>query len=218
MNLEPDVDVLIFGVTGFGTKRYAWTGIRYILRELDKNYPEHTTEIHYDVWNGSWKQRARRMDQICRPDVLTIGLGHSWGWGRGYQEFADEWARLGREIDLGICIDGVPYRFGLLVSRAINALWGNGPVRAPNTRDVVAFRQVNDRPMGRRVEVGEAATLQQTAFGTVERLSRYAPRGDGYRWVMDEKAQHKTMDEHEQVHTETFRAVASRIVARREGR
>ena len=217
MSIEPDVDLVFCLASGFGNQAYTRSDIRRIYRELRQMYIRNDTEFHYGVWNGRWSDTAKRLHQVCLRQAHCIFVAHSWGCGHAYRIFEKAWAKCGRVVDLAVLIDPIPRPFRLFIPGNLWAMtrWGN--VKVHNAREVLAFRQVNARPMGRRVVDG-MATIVRHAFGSQANLTKYAPHATGEGRIHDPDMNHESIDGDKRVQQMIFRSIASKVLAWREGK
>jgi pimeloyl-ACP methyl ester carboxylesterase len=218
MTIEPDVDLVFCLASGFGNRAYSRSDIRSIYRELRQLYISPTTEFHYGVWNGQWKDTAERLHQVATRHARCVFVAHSWGCGHAYKVFERAWGKCGRSIDLAVLIDPVPRPFRLFVPGNLWAMTTWGKVKVKNAREVLAFRQTNGRPMGRRVVDGMETYIQRLAFGSKANLDKYAPRAIEPNRVYDETMHHESIDADERVQSRIFTEIASKVVAWREGK
>lgn len=218
MTIDPDVDLVICLASGFGNKAYTRSDIRSIYRTLRHQYISKTTEFHYDVWNGGWADTAERLHQVSTRSAHCIFIAHSWGCGHGYRVFEKAWRRCGRVVDLAVLIDPVPRPFRFFIPGNLFAMTSWGKIRVRNAREVLAFRQVNVRPMGRRVVDGRSTLITRTAFGGEADLDRYAPRSVGEGRIVDNEITHNSIDADERVQLSIFEILESKITAWRDGR
>lgn len=217
VSIEPDVDLVILLASGYGNKAYTRSDIRSIYRELRNLYVSNDTEFHYGVWNGRWKDTAERLHQVATPDAHCIFVAHSWGCGHAYKVFERAWRKCGRTVDLAVLIDPVPRPFRLFIPGNLWSLTSWGTVKVTNAREVLTFRQVNARPMGRRVVAGMETYIERYAFGTPEALEKYAPRAVGDQRVYDAEIDHESIDHDGKVQSRIFRVIASKVLAWRRG-
>jgi pimeloyl-ACP methyl ester carboxylesterase len=172
--ITQDVNVLILLASGYGNKAYTQSDIREIYREVRRQYGSNTrVEIFYGVWDGKWKDTARRYDQVLKPGGECVFIGHSYGCGHAYKVFAKEWEKLGREIAAAILIDPVIRIFKLAVFMNWISLTRWFKFKAVNTKQVFAFRQVNSSPYGRFV-VGGGASIARWVFGSAETMKAHS--------------------------------------------
>ena len=218
MSIEPDVDLVICLASGFGNKAYTRSDIRHIYRHLRQSYIRNDTEFHYDVWNGRWKDTAQRLHQVCTRNARCIFIAHSWGCGHGYRVFEKAWRKCGRTVDLAILIDPIPRPFRIFVPGNLFALTSWGKIKVKNAHAVLAFRQVNARPMGRRVVNGPGTQIDRMAFGTGNSLDKYAPFAIGAGRIIDGDVTHNTIDADERVQQRIFETLDSKITAWRDGK
>ena len=217
MSIEPDVDLVLLLASGFGTKVYTRSDVRCIYRELRQLYIGNQTEFHYGVWNGRWKDTAQRLHQVCTRTAHCVFIAHSWGCGHGYKVFEREWRKCGRIVDLAILIDPIPRPFRFFIPGNLWAMTSWGKVKVRNARNVLTFRQVNGRPMGRRVVDGMETYIERFVFGTTENMDKYAPRAVGDQRVYDETITHSTIDGDARVQSRLFTEIASKVMAWRQG-
>ena len=218
MSIEPDVDLLFLLASGYGNKAYTRSDIRCIYRELRNLYIDNNTEFHYGVWNGRWKDTAERLHQVAVPTAHCVFIAHSWGCGHAYKVFERAWRKCGRTVDLAVLIDPIPRPFRFFIPGNLWALTSWGKIKVTNARDVLAFRQVNARPMGRRVVDGMEIYIERYAFGSTGNLSRYAPRAVGDQRVYDSEMNHESIDGNDKVQSVLYRTIASKVLAWREGK
>jgi len=216
--IEPDVNLVICLASGFGVRAYARSDVRAIYRRLRTSYISSETELHYDVWNGGWSDTAERLHQIATRNARCIFIAHSWGCGHGYKVFEKTWGKCGRCVDLAVLIDPVPRPFRFFIPGNVWALTTWGKVKVHNAREAMAFRQVNARPMGRRVVDGKSVTITRTAFGSEKNLEKYASRAIGEGRVVDGKLHHNSIDGDPRVTEMIFTAIHSKYEAWRHGR
>ena len=140
-------------------------------------------------------------------------VGHSWGCGHFYNDFAKEWGKLGRDIGLALLIDPVPRPFRVFVPLNAWALVPWGKFRIRHTRRVILWRQVNGPPYGRPAKAHAAVTVEQTVFGSTRNLIKHkAPVDDR---VVDPEMSHSRIDDAPDVTNRVYDEVESFINATR---
>ena len=150
------------------------------------------SEIIYRTEDAPWRHVARRLAKVATEDCVVIFVGHSFGCGEGYHDFELEWRKLGRVVTLVILIDPVSARVGFLI-RAILAFTTYPSFKVVNAREVLAFRQVNRRPLGEAVRVRDGVKIRQISYGGERALARRRI-GRGRDVILDAEIRHDTID------------------------
>ena len=191
------------------------SGMRLLYRELRVRYGGPTVEICYRPWKWPWKDEARRLHQVALPDCPTVVAGHSYGWGYGYKKFSKEWHRCHREVGLAIPVDPIPRVAEVLLPFNIWALTRWGKVKVRYARQVLAYRQVNNIPMGRDVCNGDSANFTRWVYGSEQAISKHAPRSHESWRRYDPDMTHSKIDDAPEIHEEVLGRIDSYIRAHR---
>lgn len=204
--IVPHVKRIIICATGFTVNegdesdifdRYYWWA--------DRKYGiEPGTHVYYRTEDAPWKHIARRLNRIAMADCIVIFIGHSWACGGGYYKFEREWAKLGRRVTLAVLIDPVTKKFPYF----IRAMLTYRAFKVVNADEVFAVRQLNKKPIGRRVVLKGLpnSTIRQITYGSEAALDRYkVARGRDTR--IDDVVDHNSIDGRQSV----IRVVRERV-------
>lgn len=218
--MKPFVNLIIISASGFTVQEHEESGARTMHQQFRLKYQAAfpLAEIIYRAWNAPWKSLARRLHQVALTHCPTIFVGHSWGCGHAYRKFEKEWHHCGRLVDRAFLIDPVPRPFGFLPLRVANvfSVFGGSSFRVSHARNVHAWRQVNNLPLGRRVVVPDAHTLQAVVMGTRKNVDRKKQRGDPAVEVLNPTVTHSSIDGLPSVQTVIHLEIESYISAIRE--
>ena len=191
--IVPYVKRIIICATGFGVNEGDESDIfnRYYWWADHKYGNEPNTHVYYRTEDAPWKHIARRLNKIATPDCIVIFIGHSWACGGGYYKFEREWAKLGRRVNLVVLIDPVTKKFPYF----IRAMLTYRAFPVVNADEVFAVRQLNKKPIGRRVVLKGLpnSTIRQITYGSEKALARYKV-AHGRDTRIDEAVDHNTID------------------------
>lgn len=196
MSFEPYVDVIVICATGWGVREnqqsdmhdkfYVWA---------DKRFGCHRVKVLFREFDSKWNHLAARLDKLATPGCKVIFAGHSFGCGVGYRSFEKAWRKLGRApLSLAVLIDPVSARFGWLV-RCVLAFTTYPQFKVKHADEVLAFRQVNKRPLGERVKWHRRVKIVQHTFGSTKNLQRHNVLPGGCRHVNPDM-DHNNIDKH----------------------
>jgi hypothetical protein len=191
------VDLIIISASGFGNDQDDDSHILRLHYQLRDEYQGlwPRAEILYRPWDAPWHHLARRLNRASIPGCPTVFLAHSYGCGWGLKRFEQQWRRCGRTVDLAILIDPIPRAFNVLFVGNLFSLTRWGVVRT-RARHVLAVRQVNNIPAGRRVQLRnpDGQELEQWVYGSRSNIRRYAGSTSPSEIVYDDTVTHTTID------------------------